>query len=425
MLGFLLGRTSVFALEAEPAEGYRKDVEFLLTELPVRAGHFFATKQIDWQAVSNEFTLQAQGVTNDAQHYKLCQRLLARLKDGHARLTDVKITLPDEARGRRWTGPRVHLMIVGERVFVSQAFGAAVRQGIRTGMEVVRVDGTPARLWVDRRAGQLADESGYSTAHQARYAACHWGLADWSGTTISFDVLDGGQVRHVTIVRNGGANYAPAGPVFPPEPLQTLGRQAYGKTPGGFGYIHLRDVPGSLPEQLDAMLTALGDLPGLILDMRANGGGGCDHAAVFGRFIAPGGEWRQYRSAGVRPFAGPMVVIVDAGTRSAGETVAGMLKEDGRAYLIGDSATAGMSSSKTTRQLPSGKFSVYFSVRSNMGRFNEGRGIEGIGVIPNEIVPYDPNDLAAGVDTQIRRAEALLKSGWPTNVVPYTAPAQN
>jgi hypothetical protein len=98
-----------------------------------------------------------------------------------------------------------------------------------------------------------------------------------------------------------------------------------------------------------------------------------------------------------------------------------MLKEDGRAYMIGDSATAGMSSSKTTLPLPSGLFSVYFSVRSNMGRFNGGRGIEGIGVPPHEVVAYDPDDLARGVDTQIRRAEVLLKRGLPVARVPYGA----
>jgi hypothetical protein len=62
---------------------------------------------------------------------------------------------------------------------------------------------------------------------------------------------------------------------------------------------------------------------------------------------------------------------------------------------------------------------VYFSVRSNMGRFNEGRGIEGIGVPPHELVPYSPEDLARGVDTQIRRAEELLKQGLPQDKVPF------
>jgi hypothetical protein len=81
-----------------------------------------------------------------------------------------------------------------------------------------------------------------------------------------------------------------------------------------------------------------------------------------------------------------------------------------------------MSSSKQTLRLPSGLFSAYFSVFSNKARFNGGRGIEGVGVPPHEIVNYDPVDLAAGVDTQIRRAEELLTKGFPAGVVAYVPP---
>ena len=406
--------------ESEPAVCH-KDVEFLLTELPKQAGRFFQTKGIDWQSVSNQFRAEARAVSNEVQHVKLCQRLLARLKDGHAHLADLKVKLPDESQGRRWTGPRVHLVVIGERVYVRQAFGSATERGIEIGSEVLRIDGLPAREWLTQRVARSSDETGFSTPQQALYAACHWGLGDWEGTPITFELLKGDRTNSVKIVRNGGPNFVPIGPIFPPKPPKSIGRQSYGKTESGCGYIHLRDVPGNLPDQLDTMLEALGDVRGLILDMRANGGGGCDHEAVFGRFIGAGAKWRQHSGAGKKSFTGPMVVIVDAGTRSAGETVAGMFKEDGRAYMIGDSPTAGMSSSKTTLPVPSGLFGAYFSVRSNMGRFNGGRGIEGIGVPPHEIIAFDPAELAHGVDTQIRRAGELLRQGLPKEKVSFVA----
>ena len=420
-LGILLSSITASRLRGEAAAsaGYVKDIEFLLTELEQKAGHFFALKGIDWNAVRRQFREESKGVKDNASHIKVCNRLVARLRDGHAGLVDLKVPAADDSNGRRYTGPRVHLVPVDEKLYVRQAFRSAQEAGVKPGMYVVSIDGMPAPAWLTKTVARLCEERGYSTRHMALYYACHTGLADWEGTKITFDLLYDGQRKSVPLVRSGGPNFVPLGPVFPPSKLQTIGRQSYGRTATGCGYIHLRDVPGDLPAQLDKMLPTITGAKGVILDMRANGGGGCDHEAVFARFITSGKSWRQYRGAGMQPFAGSMVVIVDAGVRSAGETVAGMFKEDGRAWMIGETPTAGMSAQKTTIAVPSGLFSVRFAVASNKGRFNEGRGIEGIGVPPHEVTPYDPADLARGVDTQIRRAEEFLSRGLPKERVPW------
>ncbi|MEK7950628.1 S41 family peptidase [Luteolibacter soli] len=421
----MLATSGLSAAADEKSDVYAKDVEFMLQELPKKAGHFFETKGVDWKSVSEEFTKAVKDVHSDEEHVKLCNRLVARLKDGHAGLVDLKVKYPDESQGRRFTGPRVHLVMVGDKAYVRTAFGPAADQGAKAGMEVLEIDGKPALKFLEAAKAKLSDESGFSTAQMAMYSACHAGLADWEGTPITFKLAEGAKKSEVKLVRQGGPNFVPIGPVFPPKDLKTVGRQSYGKTTGGMGYIHLRDVPGELPEQLDQMLQDLGDVPGLILDCRANGGGGCDHDAVFGRFLPKGYAWRQYKSAGPSPYAGPMVVIVDAGVRSAGETIAGQFKEDGRAWMIGDTPTAGMSASKDRLEVPSGMFKVYYAVASNKGRFNGGKGIEGIGVPPNEVTPYDPKDLLKGVDTQIRRAEEILKAGLTKDKVAYQPKKKN
>ena len=413
--------------DAQPVERYVGDVEFLLAELPKKAGHFFADKGIDWAAVERQFRAEAAEVASDSEHVLLCHRLVCRLRDGHAGLTDLKAPFPDEGQGRRFTGPRLHLLRIGDRLYVGRAFGSAAEAGLAPGQEVVLVDGLGSELWLARTTDRLRDRFGYSTDHMAAYYACHTGLADWEGTTLNVVVASDNQSRRITLRRSGGSNYVPVGPVFFPAGLKEIGRQSYGRTGGeGYAYIHLRDVPGDLPEQLDAMLGELfaagdGLRDGLILDFRANGGGGCDHAAVFGRFVPAGETWRQYSSAGPKPYGGRLVVIVDAGVRSAGETIAGQFKEDGRALMIGDSATAGTSSQKETLQAPSGLFSVTISVASNKQRFNGGRGIEGLGVPPHVQTLYTAEDLRAGIDSQIRQAEEFLRTGFPEGVVAWEA----
>jgi carboxyl-terminal processing protease len=420
----VVGPAPVASAKDSPAERYAKDVEFLLEHLEEKAGHFFAQKKVDWKKVSKQFRAEVKSVLNDGDHLRLCARLVARLRDGHAGLVDLKVPWPEEPGARDRTGPGVHLLTVGDAVHVRAAFGAAVEEGVKVGAEVVRIDGVPARKWLDAKAAELADLRGFSTDGHALHSACHHGLLGPKDGAVVFDLRGGGSPRQAKVRRGEGGSTVPIGPVFPPEGLQRIGRQSYGKTEAGNGYVHLRDVPDDLPAQLDTMLAAIGDVPGFVLDMRANGGGGCDHEATFGRFVTAGTKWRQYASGGPRPYSGPMVVIVDAGTVSAGETVSGMFKEDGRAYLIGDSPTAGMSSSKERVAVPSGLFSVHFSVASNKKRFNGGRGIEGIGVPPHEVVSYDPKDLQGGVDTQIRRAEELLKAGLPKGKVAWRVPGK-
>lgn len=422
----LLATGDAAAAPENRAAVYERDVEFLLDKLEEKAGHFFRAKGIDWKKVAQEFRAQAKSVKTDVDHVRLCTRLVARLRDGHAGLVDLKVTLPDESEGRKWVGPGLQFVPIGERLYVRAAWSEAGSSGVKTGMEVVKVDDLPAKKWLEEKVASMRDTTGYSTDHAAVYAACHWGLGAWQGTRLQVELRSRRDKKSITLMRDRNAATFPSGPVFPPQGLKEIGRQAYGKTAKGFGYIHLRDVPGEILDQVDTMLGEIGAVPGLVLDMRANGGGGCDHEALFGRFLAPGQKWEpdhpgQYVGQGKHTYTGPMVVIVDAGVRSAGETVAGMFKEDGRAWLIGDTPTAGMSSSKEKLPVPSGLFAAYFSVASNKGRFNGKRGIEGIGVPPNEVVPYEPADLLAGVDTQIRRAEEILKEGVPKSVA-YRGP---
>jgi C-terminal processing protease CtpA/Prc len=416
---------ALLAVLAPAPRGAPEDVAFALDALEKKCAPLLRLKNIDWKKVGSEMTKAAAAAKTPAEHFAALVRLTARLRDGHAAVQTKEAT--KDLKGP-WPplekGPGIFWCVSGGKVLVKNAWGAAEAAGVKAGMEVVAVEDLPARKWLDRRIEELRDTTGFSTPQQAEYFACHWGLAGEAGSPMKVDLrAPDGKTKKTTLTRTEGG-FVARGPAFAPPDMKEIGRQSYGKTAKGNAYVHLRDTPQDLPAQMDLILAAVGDAPGLVLDFRANGGGGFDHEAFLGRFVPKGTTLAftiHYASAGDRPYAGPVVVIVDAGVRSAGETGSGIFKEDGRAWMIGESATAGMSSSKETMELPSGLFSIYFSVHSNKGRFNGGKGIEGIGVPPNEVVPYDPKDLEAGVDTQIRRAEELLAK-FPQDRVPYKPP---
>ncbi|HEX2750485.1 MAG TPA: S41 family peptidase, partial [Verrucomicrobiales bacterium] len=346
------------------------------------------------------------------------------LRDGHARLEGCRVSFPDDSNGRPFVAPPVQLVLTKDGVAVSGVSGEAAAAGITAGALVTKIDGRPAREWLEAKVDDWLDRFCYSTRHHALYSAAKYGVGGWEGTTLQLAVKTGEGEKTIELKREGGKTAKGFSPAKQLPALKTLARHTYGKTATGNGYIHLGNTPGDLPEQLDRMLTEIGDVPGMILDMRGNSGGGCDHAAVFGRFLKKGKRWGLYESKGDHPFAGPMIVILDAGCASAGETVAGQFGEDQRACMIGDTPTAGMSSQKTRVPVPSGLFTAYFSIRSNKGRFNHGQGIEGIGVQPHEVVPWETGDLAAGIDTQIRRAEEILKNGIPKGLIDYVPPVE-
>ncbi len=412
------------ALAAESEKVYVEDVRFAVEQIEQQCGGLIEQKKIDWKQVADSFLKEARTVKTDPEHLVLLTRLLARLRDGHARVVPLEkgeeVKWPDDGRDR-FTGPGMFWCRIKGKYYVKNSFGSAAASGVVAGSEILKVDGTPAVKWVEQRAAEVRDLESFSTEQQELFFVLGRGLAAAPGTRMELEVKepDGKpKKRTVTYTKDSTRSRGPA--VFP-ENLEVCGSLGHGRLASGFGYIHLSRCPEDLPLQMDASLQALQNVPGLILDFRGNGGGGFDHDALMGRFIPEGKKLsfaKSYESAGEHPYAGPVVVIVDATVISAAETASGMFKEDGRGYMIGESATAGMSSQKTTIELPSRLFGLYVSTGSNKGRFNGGRGIEGIGVAPHELLEYNPGDLSRGVDTLIARAQRLL-ADFPADKVPY------
>jgi len=117
----------------------------------------------------------------------------------------------------------------------------------------------------------------------------------------------------------------------------------------GIGYVRVNQFTEDTPGELDGAVEELrrGNLAALILDLRANPGGILSAAAaVCDRFLDDGvivstrgahGPGQEERAkAGDEYGQFPLVVLVDEGSASASEIVAGALQDHHRAVIVGE-----------------------------------------------------------------------------------------
>jgi carboxyl-terminal processing protease len=155
---------------------------------------------------------------------------------------------------------------------------------------------------------------------------------------------------------------------------------------------------------------------GLILDLRYNGGGYLDTAIqVVSEFIDDGvvmyeefgnNERKTYnaRSGGVATEI-PLVVLINEGSASASEIVAGAIQDRDRGKLVG------------TTSFGKGSVQVYTPLRNDEGAVRitiarwltpDGHQIMEVGLTPDYFVEITEEDFQNGVDSQLEKAIELL-----------------
>ncbi len=116
----------------------------------------------------------------------------------------------------------------------------------------------------------------------------------------------------------------------------------------GIGYISISQFNDTTPQQFRDTLKSLqdtGELKGLILDVRNNGGGSVTAVTEIAEEFLPAGDhifWTQERkdeevvdSTNESPLELPVVMLVNENSASASEILAGALHDNGVATLVG------------------------------------------------------------------------------------------
>ena len=242
---------------------------------------------------------------------------MLRVLDPHSNFFDPKqySALQEEQRGRYYgvgmqVGPRNNKVIV-----IAPFAGApAYRAGIRPGDIIVAVDGKPTDNMTTSDVADL--------------------LKGPKGTTVHIAILREGNTKPLdfAVVRDEIPRYS--------VDLHFLIRP-------GIGYLHISGFQETTEAETTAALDEMGDLKGLILDLRNNPGGLLSEGVgVADKFLKKGqvivshhgrnSPEKIYRAAHGSTKDYPIVVLVNHGTASAAEIVSGAIQHHDRGLIAGE-----------------------------------------------------------------------------------------
>lgn len=253
----------------------------------------------------------------------------------------------------------------------------AYRAGVHAGDKIIRIEGVPTR-----------DMTLLEAVKRMRGP---------KGTKVTITILSEGAKgpRDITLTR---------------EVIQVQSVKVRDVDPQ-VGYIRIRQFQERTPQDLQAALEKMekDQVQGLILDLRTNPGGLLSAAVeVSEQFLGDGklvvyteGRVRnqnmRFQARSKRPLTElPMVVLVNQGSASASEIVAGSIQDWGRGLVLG-TPTFGKGSVQTIIPLSDGS-----GLRLTTAKYYtpKGRSIHGKGITPDLVVelpkPERPDELHPG-----------------------------
>ena len=260
----------------------------------------------------------AEPVNADKAIYNGAIPGMLHVLDPHSNFFDPKSysLLREDQRGKYYgvgmtVGPRNNKVIV-----IAPFVGTpAYRAGIRPGDVIIAVDGKPTD---NMTTSDVADM-----------------LKGPKGTTVHITMLREGAEKPLefTVVRDEIPRYS--------VDLHFLIRP-------GIGYMHVSGFNETTEKEVQDALEQFGDLKGLILDLRQNPGGLLNEGVgVADKFLHKGQvivshhgrsspERRYVAAHGNNGRDYPLVVLVNRGTASAAEIVAGAIQDHDRGLVVGE-----------------------------------------------------------------------------------------
>jgi carboxyl-terminal processing protease len=367
---------------------------------------------VDWNEVHSRYAPLVEGAQRDQEFYALMSQMTSELHDAHTRFSS-----PEQWRNfRRQQGVTVGFSVDdvdGQTVVTNVIPGTeAAHSGIEPGMVVLRVDDTP----VAQRIAEIQQKRLPSSSERATrwfiYNRVFAGPTD-TAVKVALRRADGSEVE-VSVRRQ----------IYSEAPQVTTH-----VLPSGNVYIRFDGFQHPITREFRAALQKFRDAPGLIVDLRRNGGGdlavllpiagyffgkktlfakdstrtGKPLSSYVGLFKLP--LQLYVGRPGEQIYSGPLVVLVDAHSASSSEVFAAGMQDTSRAKVIGSQSCGCVLGIAKPRVMKGGGVLEMSEV---LWFSPKGRKLEGTGIIPDQLVTPTVFDLQRGRDAVLAAADKSL-----------------
>ena len=361
---------------------------------------------MDWNQVHQRYRPQAETAPDDDQFYAVLRHMVGELHDAHTQVITPEEREYDKRRQAVTVGIRVR-EVDGKPTVITVTGGSEAEQsGIKPGMRVVSINDVNIAEYVK----QVGKSLGAMSSERATLASAYGHLLRGeAGTTVAVTLDD--------------LNNKPFTVLLKRRIVDTKAQVTTRKLSDGIGYIRMTAWESPADTGFEEALAEMHDAPGLIIDLRGNGGG--EAGIVFklanlffrnkvslGKFISRSGKVTETFSTSHKGpiYEGPVTILVDEGSASGSELFAGVMQEHGRARIVGrESCGCLLVVQKLSKLYGGGQLSI-----SELDfKTPNGKRLEGVGVIPDQVVPLRRDDLLVGrdaaLDTALERLSQVTK----------------
>ena len=356
---------------------------------------------VDWASVREKYKPLVGNAKNDAEFYAIIKQMLGEMKDAHTRFLTPREAY--EFKTRQGTSVGIILDEVEGKPVVAKVApdSEAGLANIKAGMIVQTIDNQPIAEKIKSVKANLSESSSDRASKIMLYRQLLDGEPE---TTVKIGLIDkDGKSFETTLTRK----------VMSAQPKVSAGRLA-----SGIAYISINRFFSPVSQLFKKELEAAKDAPGLIIDLRYNGGGEIaevvriagllvNQKTSMGKVIFRGREPSDlnFGENGKQIYAAPIVVLVNDASASGSELLASGLQEAGRAEIVGERSCGCLLGIMNRRSMKGGG-ELHIS---EMGFLSaKGKIYEKMGITPDESVEQKIEDLQNGFDRDVAKAEKIL-----------------